>query len=48
MSLIKEKAYNKVIVNSANKYLLCKLSFFHKNYIEKNEEEYLENLFEIE
>lgn len=47
ISVIKEFSYNKVLVNAANRYLLCKFSIFGY-LIEKNEEEYLNNLFDIE
>ena len=37
MSILKESSYNKVLINAANKY-----------YLAKNEDEYLNNLFDIE
>ena len=37
MSLIKESAYNKVLINAANKHALS-----------KNETEYLANLFDVD
>ena len=48
ISVIKEASYNKVLINAANKYYLCKISLIFNNIIAKNEEEYLNNLFDVE